>query len=1059
MRYHADLHIHSRFSRATSSNCDLYHLAWWARRKGIAVVGTGDFTHPAWRAELERDLVPAEPGLFRLKPELERAVDERLPTPCRGATRFMLSVEISTIYKKNDKSRRIHHLVYAPDFESADRITAALARIGNLKADGRPMLGLDSRHLLEIVLESGPGNYLVPAHVWTPWYAVFGSMSGFDTIDECYGDLASHVFALETGLSSDPAMNWRISKLDRYRLVSSSDAHSPAKLGRETTVFHGELDYFALRRSLETGEGFGGTLEFFPEEGKYHLDGHRACNVRMEPGQTRACGEVCPACGQRMTVGTSSRIDSLADRPAGYRPEGAADFRSMVPLPEILGEINAVGVESQAVEQAYRSLLSQLGSELDILETIPLEDVRRAGSTLLAEGIERMREGRVLREAGYDGVYGTIKLFGQGEIARRATAAVLFEDAFQAPQKIEKKADTPAAPREKRPAKKAPAEALPLLAVAEKNVSTQSVLDGLDADQRAAAAIVRGTLLVIAGPGTGKTRTLTHRIAHLVKEQSVPPDHILAITFTRRAASEMKERLEVLLGHAAESIATMTFHALGLLILREFGETKDIELASDRDREQALVEALTVKPQKARSLCTAISRLKRKAATHEDVLRLALVEEGSELDLAFATYEKALAARGLVDFDDLVARASVLVSTREDVRIALQARWPHISVDELQDIDERQYELLRGLASGAKTLCAIGDPDQAIYGFRGSDVAYFFRFREDFPASSVVRLGKNYRSTRTIVDAALSVIAPSPTMGERILRPLLEDQSRIGVHAARSEHAEAAWVVHMVETLVGGTSLHSFDTGRVLPSGKEGGHSFSDFAILYRTEAQSEALATALARSGMPFERRTHERIAERAAAMAILAQWSRLDAAESLASALRAAAAHAHEDTTEESAFGEPEIDAALRVLLAIAERCQGNATQFRLEAMMDVEVDAWDPRAERISLLTLHASKGLEFRVVFLVGCEDGLLPLRFPGRDADEAEERRLFYVGMTRARERLFLTRAESRHVRGVALTPSVSPYLQEIEARLVETKPSGNPERSNERGKKKQMSLF
>lgn len=1058
MRYHADLHIHSRFSRATSSNCDLYHLAWWARRKGIAVVGTGDFTHPAWRAELERDLVPAEPGLFRLKPELEHAVNERLPAPCRGTTRFMLSVEISTIYKKNEKSRRIHHLVYAPDFASADRITAALARIGNLKADGRPMLGLDSRHLLEIVLESDPGSYLVPAHVWTPWYAVFGSMSGFDSIEECYGDLANHVFAIETGLSSDPAMNWRISKLDRYRLVSSSDAHSPAKLGRETTVFHGEFDYFALRRSLETGEGFGGTLEFFPEEGKYHLDGHRACNVRLDPEETRACGEVCPACGQRVTVGTSSRIDSLADRPSGYRPEGAADFKSVVPLPEILGEITSVGVESQAVEKAYRSLLSQLGSELDILESVPFEDLRRAGSTLLAEGIERMRAGHVVREAGYDGVYGTIKLFAQGEIQRRATAAVLFEDAFDRPEKVETR---PGPSREKRAAKKKAAEELPLRATAEKQPAPQSVLDGLDADQRAAAAIVRGPLLVIAGPGTGKTRTLTHRIAYLVKEQNVPPEQILAITFTRRAANEMKVRLEGLLGPAAETIATMTFHALGLAILREFGETKEIRLANERDRETTLAEVLVLKPQKARSLCAAISRLKRKAPRHEDARRLGLVEEGSELDRAFAAYEQALVERGLVDFDDLVARASLLVATRDDVRTTLQARWTHLSVDELQDIDERQYELLRCLAGGSTSLCAIGDPDQAIYGFRGSDVAFFFRFREDFPAASVVRLGKNYRSTRTIVDAALSVIAPSPTIGERILRPLLEDQSRIGVHRARSEQAEAGWVVHMIETLVGGTSLHSFDTGRVLPSANPGGHSFSDFAILYRTEAQSEALAAALARSGMPFERRTHERVAERAAAVAILAQWSLLDASESLASALRAAASQARErqDEGADEPFGEPEIDGALRVLLAIAERCHGNATQFRLEAMMDVEVDAWDPRAERISLLTLHASKGLEFRVVFVVGCEDGLLPLRLPGRDSDVAEERRLFYVGMTRARERLFLTRAESRHFRGAVLEPSSSPFLQEIEARLVDDKTSGASERSNTRGKKKQMSLF
>src|SRR5262245_53722154 len=236
MRFHADLHIHSKYSRATSKDCDLEHLAYWARKKGIAVVGTGDFTHPVWLAELKEKLLPAEPGLFRLRDELVRALDERLPASCGGGTRFMLSVEISTIYKKGPLTRKVHHLVYVPDFAAADRFAARLARIGNIASDGRPILGLDSRHLLEIVLEASPDAYLVPAHIWTPWFAVLGSRSGFDSVAECYGDLADHVFAVETGLSSDPAMNWRISFLDRYRLVSNSDAQIGRASCRETRL-------------------------------------------------------------------------------------------------------------------------------------------------------------------------------------------------------------------------------------------------------------------------------------------------------------------------------------------------------------------------------------------------------------------------------------------------------------------------------------------------------------------------------------------------------------------------------------------------------------------------------------------------------------------------------------------------------------------------------------------------------------------------------------------------------------------------------------------------------
>ena len=277
MRFYADLHIHSKYSRACSKDCDIEHLTWWARRKGITVVGTGDFTHPAWFGHLREVLEPAEPGLFRLRPELDAEMSAGMPASCAGAVRFMLSVEISTIYKFGERTRKVHHLCYVPDFAAAEEFTRRLGRIGNLGSDGRPILGLDARDLLEITLESGEGSYLVPAHIWTPWFAVLGSKAGFDSVEEAYRDLAGHVFAVETGLSSDPGMNRRVSSLDRYALVSHSDAHSPPMLGREATVFDCELDYFAIKRALETRRGLAGTVEFFPEEGKYHADGHRKC--------------------------------------------------------------------------------------------------------------------------------------------------------------------------------------------------------------------------------------------------------------------------------------------------------------------------------------------------------------------------------------------------------------------------------------------------------------------------------------------------------------------------------------------------------------------------------------------------------------------------------------------------------------------------------------------------------------------------------------------------------------------------------------------------------------
>lgn len=416
MSFYADLHIHSKYSRATSRDCDLEHLAWWARRKGISVVGTGDFTHPAWFAEIKDKLVPAEPGLFRLRDDLDREVSRTLPASCRGPVRFMLEVEISTIYKKGDKTRKIHHLIYAGNLETAGRFRESLGRIGNIESDGRPILGLDSRHLLEITLESGDDAYLVPAHIWTPWFAALGSKSGFDSIIECYGDLSDHIFAVETGLSSDPPMNWRVSDLDRYTLVSNSDAHSPPMVGREACVFDTEMDYFAMRRALETGEGFGGTVEFFPEEGKYHLDGHRSCGVRLEPDETRGVDGLCPSCGKPVTVGVLHRVETLADRPEGERPDSALPYRSLVQLPEVISELHGVGPKSKTVGQTVSALVGRLGPEMEILGHYPLEDIEHASDALIAEAIRRLRGGKVRCDGGYDGEYGRIRLFDEKEL-------------------------------------------------------------------------------------------------------------------------------------------------------------------------------------------------------------------------------------------------------------------------------------------------------------------------------------------------------------------------------------------------------------------------------------------------------------------------------------------------------------------------------------------------------------------------------------------------------------------------------------------------------------------
>ena len=378
--------------------------------KGIGVVGTGDATHPGWLAELGEKLQPADNGLFTLKAAWRRPID--VPGACRSDVSFIVSAEISCIYRKDGRTRKVHCLVFFPDMDCARRLSAALSKIGSVSSDGRPILKLDAADLLAMTLDISGEALFVPAHAWTPHYSVFGAVSGFDTLEECFGNLAPYVPAIETGLSSDPAMNRRVSALDRLNLISNSDAHSPSKLGREANIFDTEVSYGAIRQALTTGSGASGTIEFFPEEGKYHYDGHAACGVCFSPPETIAHNYLCPACGRRLTVGVVHRVELLADRPAQCAPGQDAHFRTVIPLVEILAEVTAKGPASKAVAAIYEKLLSSIGSELTVLLDAPLDEIARLSTPLTAEAVGLVRKGKVRVSPGYDGRYGRIKIFG-----------------------------------------------------------------------------------------------------------------------------------------------------------------------------------------------------------------------------------------------------------------------------------------------------------------------------------------------------------------------------------------------------------------------------------------------------------------------------------------------------------------------------------------------------------------------------------------------------------------------------------------------------------------------
>ena len=404
MEFIADFHIHSKYSRATSRNMDVKSLSEWAKLKGITLMGTGDFTHHLWLEELKNNLEDCANGLYKY-----------------NGINFILTAEVSSIYSKGGRTYRIHNLIFAPSFKSVDLINERLGRIGNLASDGRPILGLDAAELARIVFDIDDNCMIVPGHIWTPWFSLFGSMSGFDRIEDCFEDQTPKIFALETGLSSDPAMNWRISALDKFTLISNSDSHSPQKIGREANVFNCALDYKTIREVLKTKDNkrFLYTIEFFPEEGKYHYDGHRLCGVRWSPKETKENNGRCNICKKPVTIGVVNRVEQLADRPEGFKPLNSIPFKNFIPLDEIIADVKGINKGSVAVERDYHSYLAKFGTEFDILMRAPKDALLKGLPPKIAEGVLRVREGRVNLKAGFDGEYGKISIFAEDEAKNR----------------------------------------------------------------------------------------------------------------------------------------------------------------------------------------------------------------------------------------------------------------------------------------------------------------------------------------------------------------------------------------------------------------------------------------------------------------------------------------------------------------------------------------------------------------------------------------------------------------------------------------------------------------
>ncbi|MDW7772458.1 MAG: UvrD-helicase domain-containing protein [Desulfobulbaceae bacterium] len=1091
MEYIADLHIHSPYSRATSKSGHLFGLASWAAVKGIRVIGTGDFTHPEWLSHLVENLEEAEPGFYRLKKEKTASFANVLPAgleqPDINGIRFVLTAEISSIYKRADRVRKVHNIIVSPDLEAVRRLNASLAGIGNIESDGRPILGLDSRDLLEIVLEKIPGGFLVPAHIWTPWFSLFGSKSGFDAIEECFGDLTQHIFALETGLSSDPEMNRHISALDRFTLISNSDCHSPGKLGREANIFTTGFDFHSMRQAIRSPTDasghrhFAATVEFYPEEGKYHCDGHRKCHVCMEPAETRKVKGICPLCGRPVTVGVLHRVMELADRQAPVYPAGSPGVHSLVPLPEILSELLGTGPATKRVTQAYVKLIQQFGSEFDILLKAPIEDLGTKASSVLAEAIQRVRTGRVIRRPGYDGEFGVIRVFSEGERSSFAGQLHLFGTGKPAGRK---------------PAKRSPQEKQPS---PQKNEKKPVLKKKLNPEQQAAVASDARHIIVKAGPGTGKTHTLVQRVIRLVRQANTP---CTVITFTNKAADELQQRLHAELGRNAP-VSTATLHGYCLRRLRH--ENPDLRVAG---------------PEMRRRLLKAVYGVSGNALKEIDGRITEFLQSGAEpaaCPASLQPYFTALAGQNHIDIDAVVPMAGAILRSSGPAAERMKRETGALFIDEFQDLNQSQYELVHLLAASSPVF-AIGDPYQAIYGFRGSSPVWFGRFIESLQPEQHV-LHRNYRSAACIVDASHAVIQKN---GQAAFPARPESaaalQGSIFIHRSPSPHAEAGFVVREIESLIGGSSHREIDR---LHNAPEKGVTLAEIAVLYRTARQAEVLAEVLAGHGFPVQVVDIKPFYRSGPAQFLylwtLAAAGRTEAADILALLeLEKKISRSERDALEQifpiglqnplDALGDLEDDCPAKLFalllelrdfteeLRTAADREEAAVLPRIIARYDLDTEdmdivrffrlaenfstslaafadhlkryndsvVYDERAECVPLMTIHAAKGLEFPVVFLVGLEEGLLPLTPRGNLSREeieehtAEERRLFYVGMTRAARILYLSSAENRQVKGE--------MIQQLQSRFVEEIPAGycttlREERRIYKHRVKQLSLF
>jgi len=982
-RFIADLHVHSHFSIATSRQANVVDYARSAARKGLHLVGTGDCIHPGYLEELQTYLVENNTsGFYQLKEEYRKEWASELPPSCtRNPIHFILSTEISTIYKKNGKVRKLHHLLLFPTLASAQRYSRYWDQRGNIRSDGRPILGCDSYDLLHSALEIDDSIIFIPAHIWTPHFSLYGSFSGFNSIQECFGELSSHIYAVETGLSSDPPMNWRIKELENYFLVSNSDAHSPGNLAREANIFNTDFSYKGILQALKNrspSAELEQTLEFFPQEGKYHFDGHRKCNLFLDPEEACRLNNICPVCQKRLTPGVLHRVLELADKPPDIPGSRGRPYHHLISLTNLLAECWNMGVTSRKVLDSYRNLIRLNGPELDILLNLSPDELKM-DNPLLKEALHRMRLGQIDIRPGYDGEYGQIQVFNKSE------RSSLFKTGFHSIGKAYSIIQT----LEKKKRKYIVSEQIAMDMPELHPLPLQGIRD-LNSQQLELVHSPPARIFVQAGPGTGKTTVLIDRIKEL--HLSADWSEILVVTFTQKAAQEILNRLKLF----KRPPWVGTFHSIAWDLIN-LSHTQPLQIINEKDR-QLIINQLIQMNNSSLKPTHLLKRFDEAVNGFPKPANMLLTEDEF---LYYQKYRRYLEHQQLVDYNELLLRTLQWQPTAE-------RPFPrHILVDELQDCNPIQYEWLKHFGQQAETFFLIGDYYQSIYEFRGASPQELLHIESHFTGIETVQLRQSYRLPVQLLKAAPYAIRTHPLP----IQMEYGEKPRFGIFQIiehpSSAYEKSFWRLKTIE-LLGGKDMNIGSSGA-------GSYAPSDIAFLFRAHRVLRDYCRYFTEQGIPITVHQDE---WDASAITFLKLLRSLNHPES---GFYRSMAPEIEPVLFNKFVKQIQTGFSRQLLTSIQHHLQMEDLE-EVHTLGDILLESqnWPatleqilngqplhPNSQNVHLMTIHSAKGLEFPVVILPALQEGYLPAPEYMQKGTEEEER-LFYVAMTRAKNELYLS---------------------------------------------------